>query len=215
MTMLRRSAPQGMDGPTRPFRTTRAGAHGSAPLSAGASMEDVAAQATESLSPEAFKAAFRMHPAGVAVVTADDGQRPVALTVSSLASVSAEPPLMVFSVSSLSSSSAVLQCADTVVVHMVGCDQLWLAQLGATAGIDRFADTSTWTRLATGEPVFTAAPLWIRGRIIFRLEAGQSSIVVVHALASGGPGGEISDVKAPLVYHRRAWHRLDESSKLA
>ncbi|MFE2063010.1 flavin reductase family protein [Streptomyces sp. NPDC059467] len=174
-----------------------------------------AAERTESLPAETFRSAFRMHPSGVAVVTADLGARPVAITVSSLASVSAEPPLIVFSVSSGASSSSVLRRADSVVVHMVGSDQLWLAQLGATSGVDRFADTSTWTRLVTGEPVFTAAPVWVRGKVVSRIEAGEASIFVVHAVAAAVPEGAAEPVAAPLVYHSRSWHRLDDRSMLA
>ncbi|MGW3443880.1 flavin reductase family protein [Streptomyces sp. NPDC001076] len=174
-----------------------------------------AAERAESLPAETFRSAFRMHPSGVAVVTGDLDGQPVAITVSSLASVSAEPPLIVFSVSSKASSSSVLRRADSVVIHMVGSDQLWLAQLGATSGVDRFADTSAWTRLATGEPVFTAAPAWVRGKVVSRIEAGEASIFVVHAVSAAVPEGAAEPVSAPLVYHSRSWHRLDERSKLA
>ena len=72
-----------------------------------------------SLSADDFKALFRGHPGGVAVITADAGEGPVALTVSSVVSVSAEPPLPIFSVSALSSASDVLSRAETVVVHLL------------------------------------------------------------------------------------------------
>ena len=68
-----------------------------------------------SLSADEFKALFRGHPGGVAVITADAGEGPVALTASSVVSVSAEPPLLIFSVSALSSASEVLSRAETVV----------------------------------------------------------------------------------------------------
>src|SRR6476659_4568964 len=87
------------------------------------------------LDPDAFKAAFRMHPAGIAVVTADDGNGPVAMTVSSLFSVSAVPALLVFSASALSSSTSTIRAAETVVVHMLTDDDLDLARLCATRGI--------------------------------------------------------------------------------
>ncbi len=51
------------------------------------------------LSVEAFRHAFRHHPAGVAVVTADAGDGPAAMTVSSVASVEVDPPTLVFSAS--------------------------------------------------------------------------------------------------------------------
>ncbi|KAA9150774.1 flavin reductase [Microbacterium lushaniae] len=162
-----------------------------------------------SLAADTFKAAFREHPAGVAVVTADPGEHPVAMTVSSLASVSTEPPLLVFSASVLSSSTPVLEDAETVVVHFLTDEQLWLAKLGADKGADRFADASAWQRLPTGEPLFPAAFAWIRGRVAHRLEAGNSILYVVHALEASVPGDAAhAGDSHPLVYHDRTWHRL-------
>ena len=173
---------------------------------------------SETVTPDEFKAAFRNHPAGVAVITADAGDGPVALTATSVFSVSAVPPLLVFSISELSSSSPTIRRADTVVVHLLGADQIDIAKLGATSGIDRFADTSIWTRLPTGEPYFPAAHAWIRGRIVNKMEAGGSTVVAVQALETKAPapGDDSADAKVahPLVYHNRTWHRLDENSKI-
>ena len=170
------------------------------------------------VSPEEFKAAFRNHPAGVAVITADAGDGPVALTATSVFSVSAAPPLLVFSISELSSSTPTIRRADTVVVHLLGAEQLDIAKLGATSGIDRFADTSIWKRLPTGEPYFPAAHAWIRGRIVNTMEAGGSTVVAVQALETHAPdpGADEADAAQahPLVYHNRTWHRLDENSKI-
>src|SRR5690625_4005194 len=94
-----------------------------------------------------FIAAFRNHPAGVALVTADAGAGPVAMTATSVCSVDADPPTVAFSASTRSSSTPTLLRASTVVVHLLSARQLDLAQLGATSGVDRFADTSLWQRL--------------------------------------------------------------------
>lgn len=164
------------------------------------------------LSPADFKLAFRNHPAGVAVITADAGDGPVGLTATSVFSVSAEPPLLVFSLSDQSSSSPTIQKADTVVVHLLGSEQLRIAQLCATSGVDRFADAGLWDRLGSGEPYFPSAHAWIRGRVIDRMSAGSSTVVAVHALES-----RITDDAAssdPLVYHNRSWHRLGEHSTI-
>ncbi len=118
------------------------------------------------LTPEEFKTAFRNHAAGVAVITADAGRGPVGMTATSVFSISATPPLLVFSASELSSSTPTLTEADTVVVHLLGSDDLDLAVLCATSGIDRFADTSLWSRLETGEPYFPNVHAWIRGRVV-------------------------------------------------
>lgn len=158
------------------------------------------------VTPEAFKDAFRRHPAGVAVVTADPGDGPVGLTATSVASVSADPPLIVFSVSDLSSSTPAILRAETIVVHLVDAANVDVAQLCATSGIDRFADTSVWDRLPTGEPRFTAVPNWLRCRITRRYEADLSTIVIAEVLETGDP--DAADPTDPLVYHNRVWYRL-------
>ena len=170
------------------------------------------------LSAEEFKAAFRNYPAGVSVITADAGDGPVGLTATSVFSVSAEPPVLGFSISATTSSTPALLKADTVVIHLLSAAQLDIAVLCATSGIDRFADTSIWSRLETGEPYFMAAPVWIRGKVIDRMDAGGSTVLVVEALESrsperGSPEAD-ADQSRPLVYHNRAWHALGEASKL-
>ena len=173
---------------------------------------DPSPQGFGGLQPEQFKLAFRNHAAGVAVITADAGDGPVGLTATSVFSVSAEPPLLVFSLSDRSSSAPTIRRADTVVVHLLGAEQLDIATLCATSGVDRFADTGLWGRLGTGEPYFPSARSWIRGRVIDRMAAGGSTIIAVHALEA-----EVSTEESgsgPLVYHNRTWHTLDERSAI-
>ncbi|HYJ50575.1 MAG TPA: flavin reductase family protein [Microbacterium sp.] len=162
-----------------------------------------------------FKSLFRGHPGGVAVITADPGTGPVALTATSVASVSVEPPLLVFSLSSISSASAAISASDTIVVHLLDEHDLELAKRGATSGVDRFADTSTWARLSTGEPVFPGVRAWVRCAIINRMDAGGSTVIAAHALQHHlardiDPG----EAGGGLVYHNRTWHRLGKQSVL-
>lgn len=165
-----------------------------------------------SLSADEFKALFRGHPGGVAVITADAGDGPVALTATSVASVSAEPPLLIFSVSAQSSASDVLLRAETVVVHLLDAQDLEVAQLGATSGIDRFAETHRWSRLVTGEPVYRDVRAWVRAAVIGRMDAGGSTVIAAHALQS--ELGRDTDDSEALVYHNRTWHRLGEHSRI-
>ena len=165
------------------------------------------------LSAADFKLAFRNHAAGVALITADAGDGPVALTATSVFSVSAEPPLLIFSISSTSSSAPTIRKAETLIVHLLGADQIGLAKLGATSGIDRFADRTLWDRLITGEPYFPSAHAWIRGRVINRMEAGTSTVIAVHALQAKLP--EDAGDAAPLVYHNRRYHSLGDHSALS
>lgn len=168
-----------------------------------------------SLSPDEFKTLFRGHPGGVTVITADAGDGPVALTATSVASASAEPPLLIFSISALSSASDVLSRAESVVVHFLDARDIELAELGATSGVDRFAQKHRWSRLPTGEPVFDHVRAWVRCAVIDRMDAGTSTVVAAHALQShierDVDPGEPGDA---LVYHNRAWHRLGEHSRI-
>lgn len=161
-----------------------------------------------------FKSVFRNHPGGVAVITADAGDGPVGLTATSVISASAEPPILAFSVSEFSSSTPTIRTADTVVVHLLGAEQVGIAKLCATSGIDRFADTTLWSRLETGEPYFPSAQAWIRGRIVNSMDAGGSAIVAVEALQASPSLSEDTVPGKPLVYHNRTWHALGDASQI-
>ncbi|MFL4473310.1 flavin reductase family protein [Paeniglutamicibacter sp. MACA_103] len=170
----------------------------------------VATLPSAGVGPAEFKAAFRNHPAGVAIITATGPEGPVGLTVSSVISVSAEPPLLVFSLSAGSRTTPLIAGADTVVVHLLGAAQAPLAKAFATPGVDRFAATD-WHLLPTGEPVLSQAPVWLRGRIVNAMDAGGSVVVAVHLLQANVPAdGDLPET--PLVYHNRSWHRLGDHS---
>ena len=168
-----------------------------------------------SLSADEFKTLFRGHPGGVAIITADGDNGPVALTATSVSSISTDPPLLVFSLSSLSSATPTIVEASTIVVHLLDAEDLGLARLASTRGADRFADPALWTRLVTGEPVYHGARAWVRCAVVNRMSAGDSTVVVAHALQSSiqrdVEPGEHGDA---LVYHNRTWHRLGEHSRI-
>ena len=162
---------------------------------------------------ESFKAAFRHHPSGVAVITLDSANGPVALTASSVFSVSAEPPMLVFSVAKMASASQPLHESSDIVVHLISVDQIDLAKLCAQRGADRFAgDVWTWSRYETGEPFFDAPAVRLRCRVTERMEAGASTLIVGEVLDIYI--SDDADAQAPLVYHDREWHRLDDGSVL-
>lgn len=179
------------------------------PLSSGGTQ---LAEAT--ITPDQFKAAFRNHPGGVAVITADAGDGPVGLTATSVISASVEPNILAFSVSELSSSTPTIRLASTVVVHLLAAEQVDIAKLCATSGMDRFADNSLWSRLETGEPYFPAAQAWIRGRIVNSMTAGGSAILAVEALEASPRLSVDAEHGKPLVYHNRSWHALSEASQI-
>lgn len=180
-----------------------------------ASRSTVSRGNTPMITSNEFKAAFRNHPGGVAVVTADIGNGPVGLTATSVISANVEPNILAFSVSALSSSTPTLRQADTVVVHLLSAQELHFAQLCATSGIDRFADTTQWSRLATGEPYFHDVKTWLRGKVIDTMDAGASAILAVEALeAAPALSQENEETGEPLVYYNRSWHTLNNNSQI-
>ncbi len=157
-----------------------------------------------------FKAAFGGHPAGVAIITADVGTGPVGITASSVASVSAEPPLLAFSLAAQSGSAAVLAVAETVVVHLMSAADLELVKTFADSRSERFTESMSWTRLAGGEPLLAHSGYALHCKILSRTPAGGSLLLaaeVLEIIAAPTPS-------APLVYHGRNFHALGENSIL-
>lgn len=160
----------------------------------------------------AFREAFRCHPAGVAVITADPGGQPVAMTVSSLISVSADPPTVAFSLSARSGGTATVLAAGTVVIHLLRFSDLALAQLGATPGVDRFGGSAPWAALPSGEPRYSNVATWFRARIKGALPVEGATVVVAELLE--GAAGQSADAPEheSLIYLDRRWHRLREAA---
>lgn len=151
--------------------------------------------------------AFRHHPAGVAIITADPGDGPVALTVSSLISVSAAPPTVAFSLSDNSTSAGAVRRAETIVVHFVRRDDMELARLCATGGKDRFGPDVRWARLETGEPHYPEVALWFRAAIREQFVVPGACLVSAELLEVSPRLNEPHRDDA-LVYANRAWHGL-------
>ncbi|WP_347108953.1 flavin reductase family protein [Paenarthrobacter sp. S56] len=156
-----------------------------------------------------FRNAFRSHPAGVAVITAVGRSGPVGLTASSVASVSADPPALSFSLSGSRSAEQLIE-AGTVVVHMMDAAQVDLVKVFSKPGTERFTPDMNWTNLPTGEPLLLDAPWALRCRITHRVPVGASILLAAEVLEVRAVQGN----SAPLVYHDRAFHRLTEESRI-
>ena len=175
----------------------------------------LAEQDEPQLSPDEYKAVFRGHPAGVAVVALEHGDRLVGFTATSVISVSAAPPLLAFSLASTSSSWPAVSTARTLTVSFLADRQDDVSARFATSGIDRFADGG-WSRLPTGEPVIDGALSWVRGRVVQRPPGGAAVRVSLRAGAAGGgaPRGGARAGRGPVVYHDRTYHRIGDHSAL-
>ncbi|EYT93167.1 conserved protein of DIM6/NTAB family [Frankia casuarinae] len=150
-----------------------------------------------------FRTVFRGHPAGVAVITADAGTGPVGFTATSLASLSAEPPMVVFAISCGASSWPRLRVAETFVVTLLSSQQEEVARRFARSGIDRFASPTRWTRLPTGEPLLDGGRAWLRCSARPPVEAGDHFLIIGQVLEA-----DADPEASPLIYHDRTFHVL-------
>ncbi|WP_233568897.1 MULTISPECIES: flavin reductase family protein [Kocuria] len=167
-------------------------------------MGDLAVKKTE------FSSVFGDHPAGVAVLTARGPEGPVGLTVSSVSSVSAEPPIIGFSLHAGSGSAALVAQADSLLVHLLDAPHIALARAFSTHGAPRFGDAMDWEWLPTGEPLLAGVGRVLRVHPLVRIQAGPA--LVFNAGVTQVLGAEANG--APLVYHRRQFHSLSGGSAL-
>lgn len=154
-------------------------------------------------SPELLRSVFRRHAAGVAVITARGLRGPVGFTATSLASVSAEPPMLSFGVGTGGSSWPVIATSDHVGVHVLGEHQQELAATFARSGADRFGPATAWREGPEGVPVLDGVPAWMVCKVVARVPAGDHRIVVAEVLL-GDPSGH----GRPLLYHQGRFNGL-------
>ncbi|BCL32624.1 flavin reductase family protein [Streptomyces aurantiacus] len=156
-------------------------------------------------SPDLLRSVFRQHAAGVAVITARGDQGPVGFTATSLASVSAEPPLISFGVGTAASSWPAISRTDHVGVHVLGEHQQDLAATFARSGADRFGEPTVWREGPEGVPVLDGVLAWLMCRIVTRVPAGDHRIVLAEVVL-GDPAG----AGRPLLYHQGRFNGLRE-----
>ncbi|AZM63680.1 MULTISPECIES: flavin reductase family protein [unclassified Streptomyces] len=154
-------------------------------------------------SPDLLRSVFRRHAAGVAVITARGHRGPVGFTATSLASVSAVPPMLSFGIGTGGSSWPVIATSDHVGVHLLGEHQQELAATFARSGADRFGPATAWREGPEGVPVLDGVPAWMVCEVVARVPAGDHRIVVAEVLL-GDPSGH----GRPLVYHQGRFRAL-------
>lgn len=154
---------------------------------------------------DALKRAFRDHPAGVGLITAQTPEGPVGLTVSSVASVAVDPPALSFSVTRATGSAGGVLHADSFVVHLLDTRHADIAQTFAVSGTERFTEEQGWDTLPTGEPFLRDVRVALRCRSLHQLEVGSSVIVVAGVLDA-----HFGDAAEPMSYIDRTFRHLGD-----
>lgn len=135
------------------------------------------ASAAPSLDPEEFRGALAQFPTGVAIVTAAVGDRLVGMTANSFASVSLDPPLVLWSVAKSAPSFPVFLSADAFAIHFLGASHRDLALRFAARGADKFSDM-VFSRGHTGAPLLDGLAPILECRNWARYEGGDHMILV-------------------------------------
>jgi len=145
----------------------------------------------DAANPRAYRDALGRYATGVAVVTAREagGGGPLGITVNSFASVSLDPPLVLWSASRASLRHAHFATASAFAVHVLGAGQAELAARFSRNGTD-FSDLS-FTLNDAGVPVLPEVLARFDCRTEARYEGGDHTIIIGRvsrfALGRAGP----------------------------
>lgn len=128
-----------------------------------------------------FRDAMRSLAGGVSIITVGQGQDITGMTVTSVCSLSVEPPTLMVSVNRSSSSWPLLRRYGSFGVNIPGADQLDIAERfsgkGGMKGAARF-NGATWTRGATGVPLLEGALAAIACSVEEIIERHSHAIVI-------------------------------------
>lgn len=140
---------------------------------------------------------------GVTVVTGLHDDEPVGFSCQSFASLSLEPPLVLFTASLASRTLPRLQAAGTIAVNVLADDQEELSKRFARSGTDKFAGLA-WRHGPGGVPLLDDTV----ARMVCELEAehpaGDHLILVARILATSVTRG-----RRPLLFFQSQYRSLD------
>ena len=148
-----------------------------------------------------FRAAMSRYPTGVTVVaTYRDGQA-VGMTANSFASVSLEPPLVLWSVGKTGERGQVFSDATSFSICFLGTDQADIAQYCAD---NEDLPPGQWSEDAYGFPVIDGAFVVLGCRQHAVHPAGDHDIIVGEVLRIA-----IRDEAGALTFHRSQYGKME------
>jgi len=125
----------------------------------------------------AFRRCLGQYPTGVTVITARHGEELVGMTVNSFASVSLDPPLILWSIRRESRSVEAYRNAGHFVVNVLAHDQIEVSQCFAKGDPEKFGRV-TWEAGLGGAPLIHGAVAHLECRRVSIQEAGDHLIVI-------------------------------------
>ncbi len=141
-------------------------------------------------------------PTGITVVTAMAGHEPVGFSVGSFASLSLDPPQVLFCAGKSSSTWPKIQASGSFCVNVLSEDQEDVCRLFASKSQDKFAEIG-WRHSGNGSPVIDGVLACIDCNITRALESGDHYVVI----------GDVADLQVlheggPLIFFRGGYGRF-------
>lgn len=139
-------------------------------------MAETFTPATESQ--RALRRAFARFATGVTVVTAMSERGPIGITANSFASVSLDPPLLLWCPAKVSRRHDAFVTADRFALHVMGTDQD-----SVTWGFANTAEAfehCTWETSEHGVPLISNCPARFECTTRDRLDAGDHTVLIGH-----------------------------------
>ena len=146
---------------------------------------------------------MRLWPHGVSILSVDvEGDR-MGVTVSSLVSLSLEPPLIGVSIGKHASCYELVRTAGTFAVSLLGSEQEELARRFAAGYPPIVHWRGVPTREGTAAPLIEGALGWIEARTRAEHDAGDHTLFVADVLSV-----EHGPARRALVYRESTYHPL-------
>jgi 3-hydroxy-9,10-secoandrosta-1,3,5(10)-triene-9,17-dione monooxygenase reductase component len=124
-----------------------------------------------------FRQVLGHFPTGVTVITAHDDDGPVGFAVGSFASLSLDPPQVLFCAGKQSSSWPRIEKAGHLCVNVLAEDQEDVCRVFASKATDKFAELG-WRRSGNGAPLLEGVLVSIDCDIATVVESGDHYVVV-------------------------------------
>jgi flavin reductase (DIM6/NTAB) family NADH-FMN oxidoreductase RutF len=137
------------------------------------------------ISSDGFRGAMRHLAGGVSVITAGRGEDIAGMTVTSVSSLSVDPPTLIVSVNRDASSWPVLKRHGFFGINILAADQLEIAERfsgkGGLKGAERFAGAQ-WISRRSGVPLLVGALAAIDCAVEETIERHSHAIVIGRVL---------------------------------
>lgn len=141
----------------------------------------------------AFRDALGQYATGVTVITCNTPSGPVGITANSFASVSLDPPLVLWSPAKTSTRYAFFMAAEHFAIHVVGADQTDLCTAFARSGtaFDQF----DWEVGLNNVPLFEGCLSRFECTKTAEFDGGDHTIILARVIRASMRAGD------PLLFH--------------